>query len=195
MINESQAKQYCREDITHIKNYAEAVADKTRTWLCHHINGEPFTGFCRKDLIKMNMYEQRPASELMFVTRKMHEDIHGSCKTAGKSNKGRSNKGRTPSKETRQKLSDAKKGKHPSEESRKKMSVAKKGTTLSEEHRQKLSESHKGKHLSDETRKKMSSAHKGKLLGKHLYNNGLKNVAAFECPEGFVPGRIIYNRG
>lgn len=219
MINESQAKQYCREDITHIKNYAEAVADKTRTWLCHHINGEPFTGFCRKDLIKMNMYEQRPASELMFVTRKMHEDIHGSCKTAGKSNKGR-----TPSKETRQKLSDAKKGKHPSEESRKKMSVSMKGRTLSEEHRQKLSIANKGKRLSEDTRQKMSIAHKGKthseehrqklsesnkgkrrsvetrqkiteankgkMLDKHWFNNGEINKRALVCPEGFVKGRL-----
>ena len=66
MINEKQARKYCREDITLIKNYAEAVADKTKTWICHHINGEPFTGFSKKDLKKMNMYLHRPASELKF---------------------------------------------------------------------------------------------------------------------------------
>ena len=114
MINEKQARRYCRENITLIKNYAEAVVDTTRMWICHHINGEPFTGFCKKDLKKMNMYYKRPASELKFVTRKMHEDIHGSCKKAGKSCKGGTpwNKGKAPSKETRNKLSEASTGKH-----------------------------------------------------------------------------------
>lgn len=87
MINASQARKYCREDITLIKNYEEAVSDTTQMLLCHHRNAEPFTGFCTKDLKKMNMYLQRPASELMFVTRKMHEDIHGSFKKAGKRDK------------------------------------------------------------------------------------------------------------
>lgn len=94
MINEKQARRYCREDITLIKNYAEAVADKTQTWICHHINAEPFTGFCTADLEKMNMYENRPASELKFVTRKMHVEIHGSGHT-----------GKHHYEETRQKIS------------------------------------------------------------------------------------------
>ncbi len=76
MINISQAKKYCREDISLIKNYAEAMADTTQMWICHHINGEPFTGFTQKDLSKFNMYYDRPACELKFVTLSEHTKIH-----------------------------------------------------------------------------------------------------------------------
>lgn len=188
MINESQARKYCREDITLIKNYAEAIADATQTWICHHRNAEPFTGFCTKDLKKMNMYYQRPASELMFVTRSEHKTIH--------------NKGTTQSEETRKKLSNSHrgkaspfKGKHHSEESRKKLSeshTCKVGKHHSEDTRKKMSAALKGRTFSDETRNKMSESHKCNkaLTGRRWYNNGLKNVATFECPVGFVEGRI-----
>ena len=76
MICESQARKYCREDISNIEGYAEAIADTTRTWICHHRNAEPFTGFCKADLKKMNMYLNRPASELKFVSPKQHYAIH-----------------------------------------------------------------------------------------------------------------------
>ena len=165
MINEKQARKYCREDITLIKNYAEAVADTTQTWICHHQNAEPFTGFCTKDLKKMNMYYQRPASELKFVTYSEHTYIHGKGKRGTMY------------------------GKRQSEETRKKISAAMKGKTHSEETRKKLKGKaawNKGKILSEETRKKMSETHNG----KHWYNNGIVDTFAKSCPEGFVPGRI-----
>ena len=43
-----------------------------------------------------------------------------------------------------------------------------------------------GKHPSAETKKKMSEAKKG----MHWFNNGKENKFCFECPEGFVPGRL-----
>ena len=43
-----------------------------------------------------------------------------------------------------------------------------------------------GKHHSEETKKKMSEARKG----KRWFNNGIINIRAKECPEGFVPGRL-----
>ena len=91
-----------------------------------------------------------------------------------------------------------------------------KGKHFSEEYCIKMSEAHKGKpscnkgkHFSDETKNRMSEAHKGKKRseddkrniseslkghkawnkGRKWYNNGIKNVMAFECPEGFVKGR------
>lgn len=55
-----------------------------------------------------------------------------------------------------------------------------------------------GRKASNETRRKMSEAHKGKPqlwmktrdLGTHWYNNGLKNIRAKECPDGFVLGKL-----
>lgn len=49
-----------------------------------------------------------------------------------------------------------------------------------------ISETNKGKHHSEETRKKCSEASKG----RHWFNNGEINKFCYECPEGFVPGRL-----
>ena len=77
-------------------------------------------------------------------------------------------------------------GKHTSEETKKKMCEANKGKHHSEETRLKISSALKGKSLSAETCKQMSEARKG----NHWYNNGVTNILAKTCPEGFVPGRI-----
>ena len=164
MISLYYAKRYCRDDISMIENYDKALADATQTWICHHRNAEPFTGFCTKDLKKMNMYYNRPASELKFVTSKMHEDIHGSCKTAGKANKG----------------------KHLSADVKQKISESEKGKCITSEHKCKISCALSGKHKSEQHRSKLSKA----ILGRHWYNNGVINVQARECPLGFKKGRL-----
>ena len=101
------------------------------------------------------------------------------------------------------------KGKHFSEESKRNMSKALKGHSVSEEARKKISENNKGKHYmhhSEETKKKISEASKGRKLGpmsdeakkmlseakkgRHWFNNGKTSVCRFECPDGFIPGRI-----
>ena len=79
MLNEKCAKGYCSEDIALIENYHEAISDQKRMWEIHHRrecdeNGR--TLFTRKQLLEMNLYLKRPASELMFVTRSMHSKLH-----------------------------------------------------------------------------------------------------------------------
>ena len=79
MINEYYAKRFCSEEISLIENYHEAIADQTRTWDIHHRrecdeNGR--TLFTKKQLIDMGLYLNRPASELIFVTRSMHWKLH-----------------------------------------------------------------------------------------------------------------------
>ena len=99
----------------------------------------------------------------------------------------------TKSLEHRKKISESRKGMIFTEEHKKHMSDAKKGKKLSEEHRKKIADSNKGKHHSDETRQKISDSKKGKpsnIKGSKWFNDGVKNVVAFECPEGFVPGRL-----
>lgn len=50
------------------------------------------------------------------------------------------------------------------------------GVKKSVSHRRKLSDSNKGKHFG--------------LLGRKWYNNGKVSVIRFNCPDGFVVGRI-----
>ena len=79
MINEKQAKKYCCEDISLIENYQEAVSDQKRMWDIHHrreCDDEGKTLFTHKQLKEMNLYYNRPASELIFVTRSMHWKLH-----------------------------------------------------------------------------------------------------------------------
>ena len=79
MINEKNAKRFCSEDISFIENYQAAISDQTRTWDVHHRrecdeNGR--TLFTHKQLKEMGLYFNRPASELVFVTRSMHWKLH-----------------------------------------------------------------------------------------------------------------------
>ena len=45
--------------------------------------------------------------------------------------------------------------------------------------------------MSEETKRKLSEKRKGSAnpcYGKHPYNNGIKTIFAFSCPDGFVSG-------
>ena len=86
MINEIHSKRYCSEDISLIENYYQAIADKDRMWDIHHrreCDGEGRTLFTGKQLIEMNLYYKRPASELIFVTRSMHWKLHRELRGKG----------------------------------------------------------------------------------------------------------------
>lgn len=172
MVNENYAYAYCKEDISLIENYDKAIADTTQTWVCHHrLEIQDGHNNSLDYLKKNNLYYHRPANELIFLTRGEHTKLHNT-------------------------------GKHISEETRRKISKFHKGKSLTEEHRRKLSEAKigntiwKGKHHTEETRKKMSEAKKGNTYNKgtHWYNNGSVNKCAFECPEGFVKGRLKYGK-
>ena len=183
MIDKKRAIKYCKNDISLIENYDQAIADMTQTWDCHHRRE---TIYSRSGLIEIGEYYNRPACELIFLTHSEHLRLH--------------HLGKHPSEESRKKMSEAKKGKpswikgkHHSEDTRKKMSEATKGKHHSEETRKKISdalngENHPmfGKHHTAEARKKISEVHKGTIW----YNNGVKSIRAKTCPEGFVPGRL-----
>ena len=175
MINEKQARKYCKEDLYKIENYDKAIADTTQTWECHHILGEILS---KEQLEAHDFYYNVPACMLKFVTSSEHRRIHNKDNTFSLGLK------RTA--EARKKLSDAHKGK-----------------TLSKEHRRKLSESHKGistwnkgkKNIfSEDTLKKLSEVHKGRRTkgssGMHWYNNGVENILTYTCPEGYIKGRL-----
>lgn len=76
-----------------------------------------------------------------------------------------------------------------SEETRNKISDYHRGRKLSAFHRQRISESTKGKPKSDQMRSALSSSRKG----LHWYNNGIRNVMAKSCPEGYKSGHFKMN--
>lgn len=151
MINEKKVRRFCNEDISLIENYDKAMTDMAHTWHCHHRLevGEDGEIISMDDLKKYGLYYDRPASELIFLTRSEHKSLHS----------------KNISQETRKKLSESMKGKqnflghHHTEEHRRKISEAMKGKVRSEEHCRKLSEARKGKyHPSEEAKKKISES-------------------------------------
>ena len=127
-------KRFCKEP-EKIENYEKALADNFKGWECHHRKGVDIP---REKLLALGMYYNRPASELIFLTRSEHEILH--------------KKGRRHSEETKKKISEAQKGKKYSEETKKKLRLQK--------------------------------------TGRHWYNNGKENRYCFECPDGFVTGKL-----
>ena len=216
MISVEQAKKYCYEDISLIENYESAMNDNTQTWDCHH-RVETIMNCSAEELIAQGCYENRPAHDLIFLTRAEHNKLHNtgkkhSDKTRAKMSPSRIGKnnpmfGKKHSEETRTKISASLKGRKFSAETRAKMSEANSGEnnpmfgrhhseeTLEKlraamnrpETRAKLSASLKGRKLSAETCAKLSAAR----VGKHFWNNGIENKFCKECPgEGWVQGRL-----
>ena len=174
-------ERYCK-DYEKIENYEKAKADNFKGWECHHrLETHTPDGIRRevdisyKELKALNLYYNRPASELIFLTIKDHNAY---------------DKGKPKSAETRRKMKGNKNalGHSVSDESKKKIREGNKGKKLSAETRNKMkgNKNALGYKHSDETRKRMSEMRKG----THWYNNGKINIRAKECPEGFVPGRI-----
>ena len=180
-------EKFCK-DYKNIENYKKAKADNFKNWCCHHrlethnSDGERrLVVITVAELQALDMYYNRPASELIFLRKGEHSSLH------------------TPSDDAKNKMSEAKKGennpnygKHFSEEHKNKLSEALKGIKFSEEHKNKLSEAKKGHPVSEETKNKISELKKGNTntKGKHWYNNGKINIMSKECPEGFVPGML-----
>lgn len=113
------------------------------------------------------------------------------------------------SEETRKKQSESHKGKKNSIESVRKNAEHAKERWKNPEYKarvsKKISEGVK-RTYTDEHRRICSEANKGKKLTKehidylrsinkeyHWYNNGKENIRAKECPEGFIPGRLVDN--
>ena len=114
MINKYQVLNFCKEDISKIKNYDKAIADTTQTWHCHHMT-ETWWGCTAQDLIDNECYYNRKACELIFLTREEHVRLH--------------KKGIPFTEEHRRKISASLNGHKHSKESIKKMSAAFKGKT------------------------------------------------------------------
>lgn len=173
MINENTVKRYCSEDPSEIENYAQAVADTTQTWHCHHRRG------LKENLHKDGEYYNRPASELIFLPPAKHLSIHSIGNTCAKGKK--SWLGKHHSMETRMLLSKKAKDRKPiSDETRKRMSISHKGN-----------KGRLGQPISEEVKSKISKSVSKAKTGYRWWNNGITTKQAFESPgEGWTLGRI-----
>ena len=121
----------------------------------------------RNKLKALGLYYNRPAEELIFLTESEHNSFHG--------------KRKKHSEEAKKKISEAHIGKKHSEKTKKKLSEINKGEN----------NPMYGKHYSEE----MKNRHKEAMSGRHWYNNGKESKLCFECPQGFIPGRLLINKG
>ena len=168
-------EKFCK-DYENIENYGKAKADDFKNWEVHHrlethnSDGERRdVNIPRKELIALGTYYNRPANELIFLTRSEHNTLHHKGKNHHYYKK-------PMSEEQKIKISKAMKGeKNPFY-----------GKRHSEESKQKMREAHKGYKRSAEAIKKTAEANRG----KHWYNNGKENKFCFECPDGFVHGML-----
>lgn len=216
-----KCKLFCCEDISLIENYDKAINDINNTYYCHHRLETHYSNGLRrvnepdltaKELKNKNLYYNRPANELIFLTNSKHSKLH--FKTRFEHFNELSCKEKfheiMKSEEYRNKLSESHKGKKRSKESKLKQSETCKGKKLSDETKQKMSKTQKGLkwftngiivvHTSNcpegfrhgrlpqkETQKeKVSKAN----TGKHWYNNGNVQTLAFTAPDGFIPGQL-----
>ena len=130
-----------------IENYAFAISDDKHMWDCHHRLETRFSDgalrpknaqLSKAELIALGMYYNRPAEELIFLTRSEHLKEHQSTK----------------------------------------------GNKWTDEQREKHSEIMKGR----------PNVGGDRIQGKKWFNNGYINVREYNCPPGFVPGRLYFKR-
>ena len=74
MISKESVSNYCKDDISLIENYEEAVSSK-KMYHCHH-RLETELSKTKQELIDMGLYWKRPASELIFLTPSEHMLLH-----------------------------------------------------------------------------------------------------------------------
>lgn len=156
-----------------IENYEKAIKDTTQTWVCHHrlethnSDGERrLVDISHSELKALGMYYDRPPEELIFLTIAEHGELHHKGKPSGN------------------------KGKHHSEETKRRMSEANKGKPSGNKGKPSPNRGKKFGPLSEDAKQRMSWAN----IGRHWFNNGIVDVFQFECPEGFVPGRLPLKR-
>lgn len=75
---------YCKKDeIELIENYELAKSDNFKGWHCHHrleLHPDFSVRYTVYSLKKLNLYYNRPASELIFLTNKEHAKIHSKAR-------------------------------------------------------------------------------------------------------------------
>lgn len=107
----NQARKYCANPIEMIEGYERAMNEPGMFEVHHKLEEQ---GYSKHELIDKDLYYNRPAEELVFLTRLEHSRLHMKniqISEDHRRNISKSRKGIQFSEETRKKLSETKKGK------------------------------------------------------------------------------------
>ena len=79
----SAAQLYCKDDISKIENYEQAMNDTEHVWDCHHrleltIDGK--FAHSIDELQRLDMYFKRPYFELIFLKSGEHRRLHNNSR-------------------------------------------------------------------------------------------------------------------
>lgn len=84
MISHHMVNLYCKDDISKIENYDQAISDTKNIWHLHHrLETHDKWGSLREEAIPskvlryLGLYYHRPVNELIFMTNKEHCELHG----------------------------------------------------------------------------------------------------------------------
>lgn len=197
MICFETVTKYCKDDISLIENYEEAL-HSSETYDCHHRleiqNGKIVSV---EELKQQGLYFLRPASELIFLPHKEHVSIHGKIQPHPSRpawNIGLSyfNNGKVEI-QAKECSDGFVKGRLPRSKTwSKRISEGRLNNPIPQtvELRKKLSESHLGIKLSDTAKQKLSQSSKG----RKWYNNGVINRFEKYQPDGFIPGKLPHKK-
>lgn len=172
------ANKFCYE-YEKIENYDIAKKENFKSWQCHHrLETHTSDGIKRRiqitraELIALDVYYNRPASELILLRLEDHTRIHATDRPCSESQK--------------LKTSEKLMGHKVSEETRRKISKKLKGVPLSEETKKKISESTKGgnrtsfkkgqKKSEEMIKKQKETSRKNMAIKTAIYNKSYKNI-------------------
>ena len=69
-------QNYCNEHLSKVENYDQAMQDNLKGWQIHHKLETRGFGYTKKELIALDLYYNRPASELIFLRIRDHKKVH-----------------------------------------------------------------------------------------------------------------------
>lgn len=78
----TRLRKICKE-IEHVENYNQAAQDNFHGWILHHrleLTLENEQAHTAEELIRLNMYYDRPYFELIFMKRSEHTKLHNIAK-------------------------------------------------------------------------------------------------------------------
>ena len=111
--------KFCINDLQNIENFYKALNDRTQTWHCHHrfethnSDGKMRTVELTKEELKaLDMYYNRPAEELIFLTPKEHRILHSPFSHVDRKLLPQNTKGHKMSDRVKKRISNGLKGHH-----------------------------------------------------------------------------------